>query len=87
MKRGLVVAASLLLMLSLQGRASAKKLDEFQKKELQEMRQERRDTKAELQDEQREREEENYERNRERGVQHRAGDDLEGDDQDTGGED
>ena len=86
MKLGVVVAASLLMaLLLIPGRASAKKLDEFQKKELQEMRQERKDTKAELQEEQREEQEQGYERQREqRTAEHRKNGDEDLDD-DGGG--
>jgi len=87
MKRGVVVAAALLMALPLCGRASAKKLDEFQKKELKEQRQERKDTKAELQDEQRDEQEQGYERERERAGQRRRGEDLDDDDLDSGSAD
>ena len=87
MKRGVVLVGVLLMVLACAGRASAKKLDEFQKKELQEMRQERKDTKAELLDEQREEKQDALDRSRERGPQRHNADDLDDDDLDSGGED
>ncbi len=88
MRPWVVVVASVVMALPLAGRASAKKLDDFRRKELQEMRQERRDTKAELLDEERQQQEENYEKKREQAGQSRHRDDLdEEDDLDLGGED
>ena len=62
-------------------RVAAKKLDEFQRKELQDARQERRDQKAELQQEERDKQEDEYERLREGGAPRRHVD------EDTGDED
>jgi hypothetical protein len=88
MKRGVVLVAGMLMALPLAGRASAKKLDEFQRKELQELRQERRDTKAELQNEEREEQQDNFERTRARDQQrHHSGDLDDDDDLDFGGDD
>jgi uncharacterized membrane protein YgaE (UPF0421/DUF939 family) len=85
MKLGVVIAASLLMaLLFVPGRASAKKLDEFQKKELQAMRQERKDQKAELQEEQREEQEQGYERQREQRSRKNGDGDVD-DDLDGGG--
>jgi hypothetical protein len=88
MKRAVIFVASMFIALSLVGRASAKKLDDFQRKELQEMRQERKDTKAELLDEERQQQEENFEAKKTHGQQRHNGDDLDDDDSDsTGGDD
>ena len=65
-------------------RVAAKKLDEFQRKEMRDARQERRDEKAELRQEQRDKQDEEYERVREGGQRRHLDDDTGDEDADYG---
>lgn len=79
MRGRVLVLAAMLVAVPLTRPASAKKLNEFQKKELQEARQGRKDEKAELQKEQADEQDDQYERARVRGGQRHRADDYDND--------
>lgn len=79
MRRRVVLLAMMTVALPLARPASAKKLDEFQKKELQETRQNRKDDKSEVQKEEQDEKEDQYEHARLHGGQRYQPDDADDD--------